>query len=101
MHCHEQLTGWGEQKHSQGREYYEALAAVLDVSNLWQVWQTGHCTNKTKEQTYPCQNRHTQVSCAKHGLSKQWIKPQEYKQATLANNFNVTVQMVALGESKL
>lgn len=27
-----QLTGSGEQKHSQGREYYEAPAAVSGVS---------------------------------------------------------------------
>lgn len=31
MHSHIQLTGLGEQKHSQGREYCEALAAVLRV----------------------------------------------------------------------
>ena len=31
MHCHIQLTGSGEQKRSQGREGYEALAAALGV----------------------------------------------------------------------
>lgn len=31
IHCHEQLTKMGEQKCSQGRECYEALAALLAV----------------------------------------------------------------------
>ena len=42
MHCPIELTGLGEHKPSQGREYYEALAASLGVSIEAMANQTLH-----------------------------------------------------------